>query len=398
MVDFFVDAFVDTDTTLLQDHVSDSGHAWFASFAGGTNNLRIQNNRVWIDGSSYRYANAQVDPPSADYQVEARIRVLSLSGSVGPIIRAESNTAAYVALYSNNPSQVRLFRLSTGGAHTQIGSAASLSDPAINDLVTIRIKVEGTSIQVFVDDVLEIDETDSNITAAGRGGIRLQSAMSTTSGLHVEEMRAFTGEAVGPVTGTLDETEEGDDTTSIAVASSIAGSLNVTEQEDDTLSLVGGVSIEASLDATEQEDDAADLTGAVAVDATLAATEQGNDTAEIEADAFILSEMFVSEEGADTFAGTGTTTNAVFGLMAASEQGNDELGTLIELSVEAFLTAIEAGSDTATIGDRVLYTSIVGDLSLTPVLGADVSLDLVLDGVISAEPVLDADLTVKPRR
>jgi hypothetical protein len=187
----FTDTFTDADNTLLYQavgykHTSDSGHNWIpqTGFAP-TNHARIHNNRLMPQSSLNVYrADFVMDNPN--YEVEAVLDVLTNAGSIGVNARASSvaNTF-YNWRYSSNT-----WFLAKAVAGTQTTLATFSQTLTAGQTVTAKLLCNGSIIEGYVDNVLRASAIDTDITGAGSVGVRSVTAVTTTTGVHMDSITA----------------------------------------------------------------------------------------------------------------------------------------------------------------------------------------------------------------
>lgn len=187
---FASDTFTDTNGILLQNHTSNSGHTW-SKIAGDTditiqtNEARLRSDTSSVDDALY-VINAT--PPSADYYVQAVCRhgdPTSSNALVGVVARCDETGAnryqAYLFGGSAGNRGLRLVK-SVAGSGTTLGTY--LFDWAGNTNYTIKLECRGSTIRVFLDGVERINVTDTSISSANKGGIRLVAAGSSLDPNH----------------------------------------------------------------------------------------------------------------------------------------------------------------------------------------------------------------------
>jgi len=164
----------------LETRTSDSGGGW-----GGADTANFDvidaTNAVLRDGDgTVLMAMGDEAPSSADYYVTANGEVVNDANwavdGFGPAVRVvDANNGYYVQLLRGTgtagQAKLRLFKR-VSGTHTQIGSDYTIPSGfsgATN--YAVKLQCEGTSLKVYLDTVLQIDETDSALSAAGEIGI-----------------------------------------------------------------------------------------------------------------------------------------------------------------------------------------------------------------------------------
>lgn len=191
------DELDDAPGTVLSSHTGSVAASWTSSPGQARTALITDQNRVRKetgDGAALYYTSAT--PSSANYLVEADVHVKSLlatdaAGVVGRLSTTSTSDTFYFARYVVDQGYWQLMRVVNG-------SAASLGtySQTLNGGQTYRLTLEmnGSTIRLLVDGVQRISASDTNITEAGRGGIRLGVSNSTaqvtnTAGLHLDDFR-----------------------------------------------------------------------------------------------------------------------------------------------------------------------------------------------------------------
>lgn len=182
----FTDNFTDADNTTIIAHTSDSGYAWVAQNGfSPTNHARINNNKLY-PLSSLNVYRANFLMPSPNYEVEAVLNVITNTGSIGINARASSvSNTFYNWRYSSNSW---ILAKSVAGVQTNLATFSQTL--TVGQIVRAKIVCNGTSIQGYVDGVLRASVTDTDITLAGSVGLRSVTAVTTTTGVHMDSITA----------------------------------------------------------------------------------------------------------------------------------------------------------------------------------------------------------------
>ncbi|MDO8521174.1 MAG: hypothetical protein Q7S52_03595 [bacterium] len=193
MASFASDTFTDTDGVLLQDHTSDSGHAW-AESGGAGNDLVINSNRInpATNGSLALYYISATSA-NADYDVQADFKV-SASDNVSALLSgrvATGTETGYGVRFSGGTWTLYSF---VTGTVTSLGTYTG--DVPSSTAKTVKLQMRGTAIAVFIDSVSRISVTNSAVTAAGRAGVG--SYFSDTSALRYLDNWSATDVPPGP--------------------------------------------------------------------------------------------------------------------------------------------------------------------------------------------------------
>ncbi len=193
-VPFLVDSFNAPEGTLLENHLSDSGHSWTNFLVGGNFGQISVSNRKDLFSSSVRntqYYNSAV-PRTADYIVQAIITPRSLSGIVGIVGRfSPVNGECYLGRYNVTTGGWEIFRLVTP---SQLRLALVPAILTVGQEYHMALKLRGSRISLIVNgsEIAAVD--DANITSKGLVGVRSTPGTpppdSNTLGLHLKELSA----------------------------------------------------------------------------------------------------------------------------------------------------------------------------------------------------------------
>lgn len=188
------DTFTDVDGTALQSHVPSGGGAWVrhsSSTAGGTH--LIGSNRVYSSVASsipVHYHNHT--PSTPNYLVEADVVLLTdnNSSTIGVAGRILTNALTfYYARYTTSGDIFQLFK-SIANVSTQLGtSVAHILSVGVG--TRLGLDMDGTLISMLIDGEVVMSATDSDITAAGRAGIRSNNASTLTTGVHLDNWQVI---------------------------------------------------------------------------------------------------------------------------------------------------------------------------------------------------------------
>lgn len=195
MPQFVLDTFTDAGTPLLTAHTGETGATWAdhpkPEWGGAY--------RLTGDGEIYcsllhGVCYASGVPPSANYTVTAGLHIVTL-GVDAIYICARMDTAVatmYMFRLSSDGSTWQLYKMVGGTATPLDSAAATVVEGGVYDLAL----AVGTGTQdAYVDGVLVCSATDTEITAAGRIGIRDTAPSSPTTGQHLTYISAATNDA-----------------------------------------------------------------------------------------------------------------------------------------------------------------------------------------------------------
>lgn len=168
---FLYDTFTASDGTLLVNapHSPETGGAWSLGVHNAGDDTFITSNRLRGAAVGDSYFENAATPPSADYDVEALVYFISTgtsfrAGVLGRVDKAGINY--YRAWYNGNSGNWELDK-NVGGSVTNLGTFAD--SPSATNTRIVRLKMTGTSIEVFIDGVSRIGPvTDSAVSAAGK--------------------------------------------------------------------------------------------------------------------------------------------------------------------------------------------------------------------------------------
>lgn len=205
---------------------------------------------IYSTGTAAYYADNAF--PSADYYVEADFRHhTTVSQNVAICARMDVTADTMYIVRFNSGTTWEMRRIVSGAATTLTGGTSTSHAPSAGNLARGRFVVEGDQLSFYVyvagTPTLVIGPiTDTNITAAGRAGVRNAGAASETTGIHLDnfeagtlsagESHALTGDAVG--VGASD----GDIELSIPLAGSAVG----VSVAAGALTVSGGIDLDGS--------------------------------------------------------------------------------------------------------------------------------------------------------
>lgn len=186
VVTFLSDSMTGTDGTLLTAHSPEVGGAW------------TQNSGSWVLNGGFALgeqsgvwglAKNAATPLTADYTVTAHVKKQGSSNlnDAGPAIRLADVSNGYFA--SIGPLNTNLWKWVAG-----VGTAIGGSGDGIttNQTRKLAIQAVGTTLHVYVDDVLVITVTDTTFSAKGTPGIAKvgTTASTPTTGMAIDDVVA----------------------------------------------------------------------------------------------------------------------------------------------------------------------------------------------------------------
>jgi hypothetical protein len=186
---FVEDSFTDTNGVLLENHTPETGGPITKHANGGTGTNQIGGNRAMSGSGTTALHYYGATPPSADYVVKVTwANITDNNASVngaGGRIDTTANTGYFVRAHTTN-NNLELFKL-IAGSLTQLGTSAGL--PA-NGTVS-ELRMSGDQISLWHDGSQVIAPvTDTAITAAGKAGVRLGGAQTSSAGILLEALTA----------------------------------------------------------------------------------------------------------------------------------------------------------------------------------------------------------------
>ena len=196
-VDFVTDSFTEASDTELSLHTPELGSAW-VEHPDATYGPSIVNgaaDRVYATGNPSAYFN-NTAPPSADYCVEAVVRVVSaISANAAIALRMDTTNNSMYIFQLNNGTGWRLRKVIHPSTQTTLGTEDTTTEiPSVGEAKTMTLCVSGTTLTPFVNgtQITSATATDSDLSAAGRAGVRFSGTFSDTAGFHFESFRAYT--------------------------------------------------------------------------------------------------------------------------------------------------------------------------------------------------------------
>lgn len=171
---FFYDEFLNTTgaNVNLDAHTPDIGTGWTKLWADAT--ATLQANASDYCAASGNDANvgflytADATYPSADYAIQFTLVAVSgtAARTVYVLARIQDQENMYAIYIKPGVTAARLYK-KVAGTWSALGSAFTL--PAAGSIC--RLEVNGSSLKFYDDDVLVASATDTDISAAGKGGI-----------------------------------------------------------------------------------------------------------------------------------------------------------------------------------------------------------------------------------
>lgn len=161
------DTFTDANGTLVTSHTSDSGHTWTVQ-TGSSGNGEIQNNKLEDQNGNAPCHYISATPASADYDVQ--IDAAGTGDVGGPAGRCSTSARTNYHIQWNNGSNIWRLRKDVSGTTTVLVTDAD-NDPA-SATVTVKLSMSGSTLKLYTGGVEQTSTTDTDISAAGFGGVR----------------------------------------------------------------------------------------------------------------------------------------------------------------------------------------------------------------------------------
>jgi hypothetical protein len=192
-VDFVTDTFTDTDNTVLSSHTGEVGATWTQHPACTTGTIIILSNRAHKDtasGNGCYFASGV--PANANYTVEVLEVDLTAVGLASRACGWMSTTGTFsaVCVGRQNTTAVELIKF-IAGTGTQLDTAAVTF--TTDQIRTLKLTRTGNDFEWFLDDVSQgvFTITDTEVSGAGRAGIRMNSSWSANTVFPMNSLRAY---------------------------------------------------------------------------------------------------------------------------------------------------------------------------------------------------------------
>ena len=185
---FVSDTFTDTAAVLVENHTGETGASWTKhGFGTGTAAISDANRaRCTSAGASLFYASGI--PTDADYRVLMTLTCKSAATGIAGICgRVATGANTWYQVRHVNGTGWRLSKIVTGTETVLVsGGSASLSAGVDYEA---ELRMTGSTISIWIDGVqIGSDVTDSDITAAGRVGIRFATSSTDTTRYHIDKI------------------------------------------------------------------------------------------------------------------------------------------------------------------------------------------------------------------
>ncbi len=166
-----IDTFTDTAGTLLTAHTPDGGGSWSIS-TGGSDGVITASNTLRAGGTVATGALHSATPPSADYSVYAKViaKNLGVDHRIGVAGRMVGDDRYSVHL-RGLAGTFRLMK-NVGGVGSQLATDATITVVEGGEYA-LELRMSGSTLEGYVDGVLKLSATNTDLTAAGKAGVAL---------------------------------------------------------------------------------------------------------------------------------------------------------------------------------------------------------------------------------
>jgi len=176
MATYVKDTFTDTNGTVLSSHTPDIGGAWSEVGGGATSNITIQSDTIQqaLFGNS-KAVNATT-ASTADYQVSIDVIMSAATAGVDEVgVMGRGNFGAgnsYIVYYDTDfttPNQTVVLSSFASGSETQLATYALTY--VQGQTHNVMLKMQGSTISMLVDNVVQGSVTDTTWTTGTNIGI-----------------------------------------------------------------------------------------------------------------------------------------------------------------------------------------------------------------------------------
>ena len=188
---FVLDTFSDANATGLPDHLTgEIGATWVEHSSFSTTVWQIRDNRAVTNNAlDTAMAYASGEPPTADYDVVANIRIVSANytaSGTGIAARVSESPVNSMVFFRYGTSGFQCFQTSTGTS-LQIG-VSSAPTLTVGADYQMQLTVIGNTVTGYVNGISVCTGT-TTVLSAGRVGVRGATASQTT-GPHISDIQA----------------------------------------------------------------------------------------------------------------------------------------------------------------------------------------------------------------
>ena len=189
------DSFTDTAGKLLTAHTGELEAGW-TRLQGAANATISNEGRVYRAGLGYSSNLASLVPASADYTVEADLVMKSMLSDDAAGIIGRVNTASntyYLASWEERDNSWNLAKV-TNGSIGYLDYVANQPALVIGQTYRLKLEMVGSTLNLYVNGVLKVSDTDTSLTGLGRAGIMtgrtaLSVAQTNNTGLHLDNFQ-----------------------------------------------------------------------------------------------------------------------------------------------------------------------------------------------------------------
>jgi len=186
MATFVQDAMTGTNWQDLHNRTGAIGAAWTRHTATPSSRWYIFDNKVHCGVPGIIYASGS--PASADYSVECDYTRYTNTAAIA--IAGRISTAAATFYYVYELFGEVVLAKQVNGVITSL--AVDVTGLMVNgSTYKLRLEMIGSAIKVFVDGVQKLSVTDTDITAAGKVGVRSPSSNDAGTGKHIDNFLAY---------------------------------------------------------------------------------------------------------------------------------------------------------------------------------------------------------------
>ena len=189
-MEFVRDTFAGSNWQDLHLRAGELGATWTRHPAvnGGSSRWYIFSNRVHCGVWGNMYASGV--PASADYAVECDYILYTNipSLNLGPALRMSTTADTYYGVYYQDGELVLYKRVA--GVTTSLDVNVGLSLSYGGTVYRLRLEAAGSTITASINGVVRASATDTDITAAGRVGLRSIGINDAGTGIHIDNLVA----------------------------------------------------------------------------------------------------------------------------------------------------------------------------------------------------------------
>lgn len=203
MADFVVDTFTGGSAgDDLSTHTGETGATWteHSSYTTGATQLDGTGGVFCQATPTCYYASGT--PTGADYSVSGVIvRVDTADCVIGVAGRVQTGANTLYYAHWRKVGATLRWELAkvVAGTFTSLGTYNQTL--VVGTEYTVLLTLTGTALELFVDGVSRISLTDGDIAVAGRAGLRATTAVTTTTGVHLNGITA--SETAGGAAGAM---------------------------------------------------------------------------------------------------------------------------------------------------------------------------------------------------